>query len=85
MTLSISSSDSARPPWRKVWAVALILSLAIVGGWELLLRQANLGPEYNDNRSLWANARHELNNHGDNAIALLGASRLQYAVDVLRA
>ena len=82
MTLSTSSSDSLRPQWGKVWAVALVLSLAIVGSWELLLRQANLGPEYNDNRSLWANARHELNKYGDNAIALLGASRLQYAVDV---
>ncbi len=82
MTLSTSSSDSAQPPWHKVWAVALILSLVVVGSWETLVRQANLGPEYNDNRSLWANARHTLNDHGDNAIALLGASRLQYAVDV---
>ncbi len=82
MTLSISSSDSVRPPWRKVWALALMLSIAIVGGWEMLVRQAGLGPEYNDNRSLWTAARHRLNQHGDNAIALLGASRLQYAVDV---
>ena len=82
MTLSTSSSDIARPPWRKIWVLALMLSLVIVGGWEVLVRQAGLGPEYSDNRSLWADARHELNNHGDNAIALLGASRMQYAVDV---
>ena len=82
MTLSTSSSDPVQPPWRKVWALALIMSIVIVGGWELLVRQAGLGPEYNDNRSLWTDARHRLNKNGDNAIALLGASRLQYAVDV---
>ena len=71
-----------RPPWGKVWALALLLALVVVGGWEMLARQADLGPEYSDNRSLWANARHKLNDHGDNAIALLGASRMQYAVDV---
>ena len=82
MTLSTSSSDTTRPPWSKVWALALLTSLVIVGGWEMLVRQANLGPEYSDNRSLWASARHKLNDHGDNAIALLGASRMQYAVDI---
>jgi len=82
VTLSTSSSDHVRPPWRKVWALVLILSIVIVGSWEALVRQAGLGPEYNDNRSLWTDARHRLNRHGDNAIALLGASRLQYAVDV---
>lgn len=82
MTSSISSSDSVRPPWRFVWALALAVTLAIVGGWELLARGAGLGPEYTDNRSLWVHARHELNQHGSNAVALLGASRIQYAIDV---
>ena len=82
MTSSTSSSDSVRPRWRKTWALALLLTLVVVGGWEWLMRDAGLGPEYADNRSLWISARHSLNQHGDNAIALLGASRLQYAVDV---
>ncbi|MFQ5609191.1 MAG: hypothetical protein ACE5F8_02865 [Woeseiaceae bacterium] len=70
------------PPWRYVWALALAIALVIVGGWEWLARGAGLGPEYTDNRSLWADARHRLNQHGSDAIALLGASRIQYAVDV---
>ena len=82
MTSSTSSSDSVRPPWHKAWALALILTLLVVGGWEWLMRDAGLGPEYADNRSLWTSARHSLNQHGDDAIALLGASRLQYAIDV---
>jgi len=82
VTSSTSSSDSVPPPWRKVWALALVLTMVVVGGWEWLMRDAGLGPEYADNRSLWTSTRHRLNQHGDDAIALLGASRLQYAVDV---
>jgi len=78
----VTSSTSSSEPWRKVWALALLLALVVVGGWEWLVRDAGLGPEYADNRSLWTSARHSLNRHGDDAIALLGASRLQYAVDV---
>ena len=82
MISSTSNSDETQPPWRKIWALGLALTLVIVGGWEILARHSGLGPDYNDNRSLWADARHRLNQHGENAIALLGASRLQYAVDV---
>lgn len=82
MTSSTSSSNSSAPPWRSVWALTLVLVAVVVGGWEFLLRNAGLGPEYVDNRSLWADARHRLNQHGDTAIALLGASRVQYGVDV---
>ncbi len=82
MTSSTSSSDTAQHPWTRVWGLALVLAIVIVGSWEWLLRDAGLGPEYADNRSLWADTRHGLNQHGENAIALLGASRLQYAVDV---
>ena len=71
-----------RPRWLYVWALALAVTLAVVGGWELLARDAGLGPEYVDNRSLWVNERHKLNRNGHDAIALLGASRIQYAVDV---
>ncbi len=78
----MTSSTSSSEPWRKTWALALLLTLVVVGGWEWLMRDAGLGPEYADNRSLWTSARHHLNQHGDDAIALLGASRLQYAVDV---
>lgn len=82
MTSFILSSDSAKPPWPQVWVAAIVTVLVIVGSWEWLARDAGLGPEYADNRSLWVDARHRLNAAGDDAIALLGASRLQYAVDV---
>ncbi len=80
MTSSTSSSES--PPWAYVWALAVVLTLVVVGGWELMLRGADLGPEYQDNRSLWADQRHRLNGLDENAIVILGASRAQRAIDV---
>lgn len=82
MTSSTSNSDSAEPRWELVWAVAILLIAAVVGSWELLVRDARLGPAYVDNKTLWADTRHQLNRHGQDAIVLLGASRLQRAVDV---
>ena len=82
MTSSTLNSESAEPRWRYVWAVASLLVLVIVGGWELLVRDAGLGPAYVDNKVLWADTRHRLNRAGQDAIVLLGASRMQRAIDV---
>lgn len=81
MTSSTSNSSSQGPRWGLVWTVAILLVAAVVGGWELLVRDAGLGPAYVDNKTLWADTRHRLNKQGENAIVLLGASRLQRAVD----
>ena len=48
----------------------------------VMVRSADLGPEYQDNRALWADTRHELNTLGPEAIAILGASRAQRGIDV---
>lgn len=82
MTSSTSNSDSSEPRWGYVWAVASLLVLIVAGSWELLVRDAGLGPAYVDNRGLWADTRHRLNKAGHDAIVLLGASRMQRAVDV---
>lgn len=80
MTSSTSSSKS--PPWGFVWALALGVTLLGVGTWEVLLRGAELGPEYHDNRSLWAHNRHQLNALDENVVVILGASRAQRGIDV---
>lgn len=82
MTSSTSNSDPSEPRWGYVWAVAGLLVLVVVGSWELLVRDAGLGPAYVDNKVLWADTRHRLNKAGQDAIVLLGASRIQRAVDV---
>jgi hypothetical protein len=81
MRTSISSSEHGRVKWRPAWALAMALLLLTVGGWELLARSAALGPEYIDNRALWVSTRNKLNTYGPNAIAVLGASRVQRAID----
>lgn len=78
----ISSTSSSEPYWPRIWALTLLLVLGVVGGWEYLLRQAELGPDYADNRSLWADTRNELNRPPARPVALLGASRIQRAIDV---
>ena len=82
MTSSTSNSDFAEPKWGRVWALVLLIVGVIVGGWELLVRDANLGPRYVDNANLWADTRHRLNKEGDDAVVLIGASRLLRGVDV---
>lgn len=85
MTLSTSNSERGRkpgPPWSRVWFVATLVVIAVATGWDLTLRAAGLGPHYADNRALWVDARRRLEAGGPNAIALLGASRHQRAIDV---
>jgi len=82
VTSFTSNSDPSEPRWGVVWAVTLLLVGIVVGGWELLVRDAGLGPAYVDNKTLWADTRHQLNKHGQEAIVLLGASRMQRAVEV---
>lgn len=81
-TSSSSRSNNKRVPWPRTWLVALLLVAIVAGAWEFALRDAGLGPRYVDNRALWADTRHRLNDEGPDAIALLGASRQQRAIDV---
>lgn len=80
MRTSILSSEHGRVTWWRTWALALILLLLTVGVWESRLRSAALGPEFVDNRALWVSTRHRLTGYGSDAIAVLGASRMQRAI-----
>ena len=82
MTSSTLNSDPAEPRWAYVWALTALLVLVVAGAWELLVRQAGLGPDYVDSEVLWADTRHRLNSGPTNSIVLLGASRAQRAIDV---
>jgi len=81
-TSSSSRRNKKRVPWTRTWLVGLTLVVVVAGTWEVVLRHAGLGPRYVDNRALWADTRHRLNEYGATAVALLGASRQQRAIDV---
>lgn len=78
---SILASEHGRVKWRPAWMLALALLLLTVAAWESMLRSAAIGPEYVDNRALWVSTRHRLNSYGSDAVAVLGASRVQRAID----
>ena len=82
MTSSTSNSDPVEPKWGQVWALTFLVVATIVGAWELIVRDADLGPRYVDNKVLWADTRHRLNEEGDDAIVLIGASRMLRGVNV---
>jgi len=79
---STSNSDASRERLRKSWLLALGLAIVAVGAWEFVLRGSGFEAEYADNRALWLSARHRLSQLDQSAIALLGASRMQRAIDV---
>lgn len=77
-----SNSEDSRRKWRKAWLLAACLVALVVVAWEGALRQAGLEPEYADNRALWLSARHGLSQPDESVVAVLGASRVQRAIDV---
>lgn len=78
-----STSNSERShTWRKCWLLCAGIVVAVLLVWEFSLRQSGLTPDFADNRSLWLSARQQLARPDDSAIAILGASRAQRAIDV---
>jgi hypothetical protein len=80
---SISSSDARLPRggWPRTWATTLVLAALLIGAWEIVWRQRGFTPEINDSAGLWALARGRLAPNDPQAVALLGSSRLQLAID----
>jgi len=79
---STSNSEAGRSNWLKVWLLAVCLVVLVVVAWERVLLQAGFEPAYTDNRALWLSSRHRLSQPDASAIAILGASRVQRAIDV---
>ena len=66
--------------WLVSWAIALMLAAAAAAAFEDWLRAHDYWPTIQDDKDLWSMQMDRLDAHGD-AVALLGASRIQYAVD----
>lgn len=80
MRSSILTAEHGRLKWWPAWALGLGLFLLTMGVWESILRSAAIEPEFIDNRALWVATRQKLNTYGPNAVAILGASRVQRAI-----
>ena len=66
--------------WLKAWIAALLACALLVGGYEWLLRSRGYAPTVQDDMDLWSMQYDRLKLSQD-AIALLGASRIAFGVD----
>ena len=80
MHSSTSSSDTVclQGPWLKTWLLAIGLTLAVLGGWELTLRRMGHRPNVIDDEALWAGQRDRVYTRGgEKPIVLIGDCRTQ--------
>ena len=80
MHSSTSSSNAVCPqgPWLKTWLLTIVLTLALLGSWELTLRRMGHRPNVIDDEALWASQRDRVYTHGgEKSIVLIGDCRIQ--------
>lgn len=78
MPSSTSSSDPrADSRWRASFALAAVIVIACVGSWEIYCRAHGFVPSVSDDPELWALMRHRANTLGEDAVVLVGSSRMQ--------
>lgn len=90
MPSSISSSDVAASDvqgstskWGLAWIVALLLAAALVGAVEHYWRAHGYRPNIRDSAQLWSIERDRaVRNGGRTPLVLLGASRIEFGVDM---
>jgi hypothetical protein len=66
--------------WLKVWIIAVVLVAALVVAYESFLRARHYLPTVQDDADLWS-LQYDRVKSDPHAVALLGASRIQFAVD----
>jgi hypothetical protein len=82
MRSSISSSERTGRNWLLAWAVACVLELAIVGAVEWHWRALGFSPNIRDSAQLWSIQRDRVYAGDKIPLAILGASRIEFAVDM---
>ncbi len=85
MHLSTSSSSERVPQggWLRTWVVALVIVAVVVSGWEWFVRARGLGDVAVANTAeLWIRERERAAALGDEAVVLVGASRMQGGIDL---
>jgi hypothetical protein len=81
MTVPSSTSSSSDRLWIRTWVLSLALVIVLVGGWEAFWRARGFTPSISDTWDLWAAARRRVGDDGSAAVALIGSSRIQLAID----
>jgi hypothetical protein len=85
MRSSTSSSDApAGRRWLGAWLLALALTVAVCATFEAHWRGSGYRPNVLDSRQLWAQQRERADGANGIALALLGASRIEFGIDPKR-
>lgn len=81
--LSISNSNEriVDAPWRKMWGLALVLSLVLLGAWEGFWRGQGFSPSLIDESGLWGQMRRKVKSGDARSVVLIGASRIQLGLN----
>ena len=66
--------------WLKAWMVAALIAATLAAGYEGFLRTRSYVPTVQDDADLWS-IQYDRVQADPRAVALLGASRIQYAID----
>jgi hypothetical protein len=85
MHLSTSSSSERVPQggWLRTWVITLVSVALVVTGWEWFVRARGLGDVAVANTAeLWIRERERAAALGDDALILVGASRMQGGIDL---
>ena len=83
MPLSISSSDS-RPArrWWPTWLVCILIAAGVVASSEVHWRKAGYVPNVRDSSQLWSMQRDRVYGSRKTPLAILGASRIEFGIDM---
>lgn len=82
MPLSISNSNDRLPtmPVGLVWLAAILVFTTALSAIEVLARTRGYAPMVRDTKELWCYHRERASRAGDNALVLIGASRMQNGI-----
>ncbi len=78
---SISSSEVGGP-WGRTWILAIALAAVALGAIELHWRARGFKPAVSDSARLWSTHRHRAHGLERPGSVIVGASRVQYAIDL---
>ena len=60
----------------------VLLVVAVIGGWEVYLRQKGISIAYDDNGAMWADKRAMVYEPADKADVFIGASRIKISMSI---
>jgi hypothetical protein len=78
----VPERDIPAQPWNVILPVALVLMLALLGGWEWYWRSAGAQPGYRNSDSAWSEQRRRVSNGEGAKPVIAGSSRVLFDVQL---